>query len=559
MSYDFRFKNTIKISSYKLQASYYLSVIFFLFSFLSFSQVTASIDSTSIKIGEQITYRIEVEADTSDLVVLPEGQSFMPLEVIEFYKTDTIKGKDRFKYIKEYALTQFDSGAYTIPRQKIILANKTVFTDSLKVEVNNIVVDTTKQGLYDIKPIIEVKKSIGNWWKWLLGILLTLALVAFLLYWFIWREKPLTEEEQIALLPPYDRAKLALQKLDGNHYLEKSEIKEYYSDLTMIIRKYLDEKVYDHALESTTDQLIDRLTILREGNQIDLTKETIKNIESILKRADLVKFAKSKPDVELAKLDRTTIDSEIDHVKESLPEPSEEEKLLNQKYKEEQERKKKRRKTIITIVIAVFLVAATFVGFGLKYGFTYVKDTIIGHESKELLEGDWVRSEYGFPPIYISTPKVLKRIEVELPDEIKEQVSITSFGYGSLLEQLNIVVATSTFNNPEIKEVDLEPLMEGNFKTWEAKGVQNIITKNEKFVTPNAAEGLKVFGTANFPTLIEGNYQSGNYALFFFTTENIVQQIVLMWKEDDVYSDQIIERVINSIELKVLTQEEEKK
>ena len=548
-----------KISSFKLQASVYLFFLFSLFSFLSFAQVTASIDSTSIKIGEQITYRIEVEADTIDLVVLPEGQSFMPLEVIEFYKTDTIKGKDKFKYIKEYALTQFDSGVYTIPRQKIILANKTVFTDSLKVEVNNIVVDTTKQGLYDIKPIIEVKKSIGNWWKWLIGILLALVIVAFLLYWFIWREKPLTEEEQIALLPPYDRAKLALQKLDENHYLEKSEIKEYYSDLTMIIRKYLDEKVYDHALESTTNQLIDRLTILKEGNQIDLTKETIKNIESILKRADLVKFAKSKPDVELAKLDRSTIDSEIDQVKESLPEPSEEEKLLDQQYKEEQERKKKRRKTIITIVIAVFLIIATFVGFGLKYGFAYVKDTIIGHESKELLEGDWVRSEYGFPPIYISTPKVLKRMEVELPDEIKEQVSITSFGYGSLLEQLNIVVATSIFKNPEIKEVDIEPLMEGNFKTWEAKGVQNIITKNEQFITPNAAEGLKVFGTANFPTLVEGNYQTGNYALFFFTTENIVQQIVLTWKEDDVYSDQIIERVINSIELKVLPQEEEKK
>ncbi len=556
MNYDFRFKNYKKAPSFKYLGVFSLSLFLSLISHFSFAQISATIDSTSIKIGEQITYRIEVEADSIDLVVLPEGQSFAPLEVIEFYKTDTIKNKDRFKYIKEYALTQFDSGVYTIPRQKIILANKTIFTDSLKIEVNNVVVDTTKQGLYDIKPIIEVNKSIGNWWKWVLGILLTIVLVTFLLYWFIWREKPLTEEEQIALLPPYERAKLALQKLDDNKYLEKSEIKEYYSDLTMIIRKYLDEKVYDHALESTTDQLIDRLTILREGNQIDLDKKTISNIESILKRADLVKFAKSQPNIELAKLDRNTIDSEIDHVKESLPEPSEEEKLLNQQYKEEQERKKKRRKIIITVVIAVLLLIATFVGFGIKYGFRYVKDTIIGHESKELLEGKWVRSEYGIPPIYISTPKVLKRIEVELPDELKNQIDITSFGYGSLLERLNIVVATSIFKDPELKEIDLQPLIEGNFKTWEAKGVQNIITKNEQFITPNAAEGLKVYGTASFPGLTPNQYEKGNYALFLFTTQNIVQQIILTWKEDDFYSDEIIERIINSIELKVVENEQ---
>ena len=63
-----------------------------------------------------------------------------------------------------------------------------------------------------------------------------------------------------------------------------------------------------------------------------------------MKRADLVKFAKSAPDIELAKIDRNTIDIEIDQVKEALPEPTEEEKLLDEQYREEQERKKKRKK-----------------------------------------------------------------------------------------------------------------------------------------------------------------------------------------------------------------------
>ncbi|ALJ05714.1 hypothetical protein APS56_11515 [Pseudalgibacter alginicilyticus] len=527
-----------------------MSVVFFLCSLFSFSQVTSTIDSTSIKIGEQITYFIQVETDSTSLVVFPEGQAFSPLEMIESYAIDTVKNKDKYNLIKKYGLTQFDSGAYTIPQQKIIIGNKTFLTDSLKVEVNNVVIDTTKQGLYDIKPIIQVKKSSSNWWKYALLILLIIGVIAFVLYWFIWRKKPLTEEEKIALLPPYDRAKIALKKLDESQYLEQSNLKDYYSELTFIIRKYLDEKVYDRALESTTDELIDRLNLLKEGNQVDLSKEDIKNLESILKRADLVKFAKSAPDIELAKLDRTTIDIEIDHVKEALPEPSEEEKLLDEKYREELERKKKRKKIVLTVSIAVFLLVVTLVGFSLKYGFSYVKDTIIGHESKELLEGDWVTSDYGVPPVTISTPKVLKRMEPPIPEEAKQQVDMTMFGYGSLIDGFNIAVITTSIKNLGENKIELQQIAEQSIKMMEAQGVENMLLKSDKFLTPNGAEGLKTYGTADFPTMVKDKKETGNYLVLVFNAENVIQQVVLTWKEGDAYAKQMTERILNSVELK---------
>jgi hypothetical protein len=544
--------NDLRILNFenKQARNYILSFVLVLLSWFLNAQVTSSIDSTKIKIGAQITYKILVNSDSNSLVVFPEGQSFSPLEMIESYPVDTIKNKEKFNLIKKYALTQFDSGKYTIPRQKIIIGDKTFFTDSVKVEVRNVVIDTTKQGLYEIKPIIEVKKKGSDWWKYLLLALLIVGIIGFLLYWFIWRKKPLTEAEQIALLPPYDRAKLALKKLDESQYLEQSEIKAYYSELTLIIRKYLDEKVYDRALESTTDELVTRLNLLKDGNQIELSKEDIRNIETILKRADLVKFAKSAPDIELAKIDRNTIDIEIDHVKEALPEATEEEKLLDEKYRQELERKKKRKKIIITVVISVFLLMATFVGFSIKYGFNYVKDTIIGHNSIELLEGDWVRSEYGFPPVSISTPKVLKRMDAPLPEELKDQIEVTMFGYGSLLESFNVVVGTSKYKNLGENKIDLQKAVEGSFKSWESLGVQNMFVKNEKFVTPNGAEGLKVYGTADFPSLIPNKLEKGNYVLLNFTAENYMHQIVLTWREHDTYADQIVERIVNSIELK---------
>ncbi|NJX16125.1 protein BatD [Tamlana crocina] len=526
-----------------------LSLFLILGSLFSFSQVKSTVDSTSIKIGEQITYHIQVEVDSTKLVVFPEGQTFSPLEMIESYDVDTLKNNDKFNLIKKYGLTQFDSGAYTIPRQKIIIGDKTFFTDSLQVEVRNIEVDSTK-GLYDIKPIIAVEKQGSDWWKYVLITLLILGVAAFLLYWFIWRKKPLTEEEKIALLPPYDRAKLALKKLDEAPYLQEKNLKDYYSELTFIIRKYLDEKVYDHALESTTDELINRLNLLKEANQVDLSKEDIKNLEAILKRADLVKFAKSAPDIELAKIDRDTIDLEIDHVKEALPEPTEEEKLLDQKYREEQERKKKRKKVWLTVGISVFLLLATITGLSIKFGFDYVKDTIIGHDSKELLEGEWVTSQYGVPPVTISTPKVLKRMPPPIPEEARQQVDMTMFGYGSLIDGFNVVVINTKLKNLGQNKIELEQVADQSMKMIEQQGVENMLVKNDKFVTPNGAEGLKIYGTGDFPTLVPDKKEKGNYTILLFNSENVIQQIMLVWKLDDTYAEQMVERILNSVELK---------
>ena len=526
--------------------------VFYFVSFASFSQVKSSIETNSILIGQQITYKIEVEADTTKLVVFPEGQSFGALEMIETYKIDTTKNNDTYNLVRRYGLTQFDSGYYNIPKQKVIIGDKTFFTDSLYVRVSEVVVDTTKQGLYDIKPIVEVKQIGSNWWKYILYGILAIAVLAGLLYWFLWRQKPLSEEEKIALLPPYDRAKLALKSLDKSSYLEHENLKDYYSELTFIIRKYLDEKVYDKALESTTDELITRLNLLKEGNQVDLSKEDIKNLEAILKRADLVKFAKSAPDVELAKIDRDTIDVEIDHVKEALPEPTEEEKLLDEAYREEQERKKKRRKVWLTVGISIFLLLATLTGLSLKYGFNYVKDTIIGHDSKELLEGDWVRSEYGFPPLTISTPRVLKRVDSKITDAINPNVNVTAFNYGSLLERFSITVATSKFKAEGKNKFDIEKVVEGSLKMYEASGAQNIITKQDKFVTPNGAEGIKVYGTLQRPIPGTEQVENGKYTFLVFasTSEDVLQQIELSWKDSDTYADQIVERILNSVELK---------
>ena len=543
-----------------------LNVLWLAFCVLSsldgVSQVTSSIDSTIIKIGEELRYRIQVDTDTTSLVVFSEEQTFQPLEMINSYHVDSATKGSSYKLIKTYGLTQFDSGVYTIPKQKIIIGKKAFYTDSLKVWVNPVIVDTTKQKLFDIKPIRDVPKSRSKIWAYLAFFLLTLMAIAGLIFLFIWRKKPLTDAEKTAALPPYERARLALEKLNEDHYFQNENIKLFYSNLTLILRQYLDEKVYDQSLESTTDELVFRLKTLQAANQINLSENTLRNIETILKRADLVKFAKSKPDFELAKLDKNTIGLEIKQVKEGLPGPTEHELLQDLAYRRalEDKQRRKKQKQIVTIVLGVFMLAV--VVLVMKFGLTNVKDTVLRNPSKLLLEKThWVKSEYGAPGIMLSTPNVLERQSIKPNEGLKDSIQFASFAYAGNDTPLDIFVTSSKYalqtnqdNNKKKVPIDVLKSAEMILDRFEKEGAKNIISKNEQFITPNGQEGIKTFGTADF--IIDNVLSKGSYVVLGFSTPNLLQQVVLIWNDDDVYADQIIERILNSVELITLTEEQ---
>ncbi|MEJ2583752.1 MAG: hypothetical protein P8Z38_01495, partial [Robiginitalea sp.] len=199
---------------------------------LAFAQespmISSDVDTASIRIGEQIHWTVAVEVDTTALVIFPEGQTFSPLETVEAFKTDTTRKNNRMLLQKTYALTQFDSGAYLLPTQRIDIDGRGYFTDSLLVSVATVPVDTVNQKMYDIKPMMEVEANRFGWLKWLGLGLLGLLLLGGALYWFVFRKKPLSEEAQEALLPPYERALKELKRLETSRYLIQDEYKQYY-------------------------------------------------------------------------------------------------------------------------------------------------------------------------------------------------------------------------------------------------------------------------------------------------------------------------------------------
>ena len=529
---------------------------FCLISFLPISgfaqnspKISSEIDTVSIKIGEQIQYKITVEADSTDIVHFPEGQTFSPLETVEALMIDTTKNKNRVILQRIYALTQFDSGAYTIPRQRIAINEQPFFTDSFQIKVADVVVDTTKQKMYDIKPLIKVERNNAKLWWTIFWVLLALGVIGGLVYWFFLRKKPLTEEEKEALLPPYDRALLELKKLENSRYLIQDEYKKYYSELTDIVRSYLEEDVNVSALESTTSELITKLEVLKDSGELNLQDETIEQFQKILQTADLVKFAKSKPAVSVAEQDRKLVEDIVIKTHDALPEPTEEEMLLNEEYLEELARKKQRKK--IYWAAAIF-VGILFLGSGLSiayYGFKEVKDTVFGHPTKDLLEGEWVASSYGYPPVLLETPEVLTRDESMITPEIREQLKdISSFHYGSAVGLFSVRASSTIFKDGV--EPNFEKTVEFYLKGLESQGAKNIIVKQEEFFTKSGVPGLKTYGTGSFKLPVLGELPKSNYILLNFGGTGFMQQVEIFWMGDDSYSEEIVEKILETIDVK---------
>jgi len=547
--------NKAKISFLRLSRNLFMLFLFFKVC-LSQAQVSSSIDTTLIRIGEEIIYSIQVEVDSTALVLFPEGQSFNPLEVIDSYDIDTTRLQDKIRLIKKYGLTQFDSGSYTLPSQRVVINNKPFNTDSINLEVFNVLVDTTKQKMFHIKPAFEVEESGFDFEKlfyWIVPILLIVGIIAFLFF----RRRKRKKMELAKQLPPYEEAIEALKVLDHSHFLENDNSKSYYSSLTEILKRYIGREVDDAALESTSNELIDRLILHKDAGSFDFDAETINKIDKILKRADLIKFAKMKELEGQAKTDRTVVEDIINETKEIIPEPTEEELLKNKLYLEVLRKKQLKRKRIKIVLTAFASVIIAAVIFGSIKGFDELKDKTLGNKMRNLSEGRWIKSEYGSPLIVVETPRVLVRTVDSLVPKSLPIKRKSLFTYGHINDQLYIRVSTIKFNQEQ--KLELESSLDLSLALLEKAGAKNLVVKREDFETENGIKGIKAYG--DFYVQVSGDKllkKKSSYELLLFAQENGLQEVLVVYKDDSRFTKSIKDRIINSIELEI-TQEKKKK
>ena len=266
----------------------------FLINFIGFSQekpkVTVSVDTTKIRIGEQINYQLSV-GNVETGVVFPELQLDITgkIEIVEALDIDTLKNR----LVRKYVLTSFDSGRYVIPQQKINVWSQEYTTDSIVVDVATVAVDTLKQKLFPIKAIQRESytfEDVKPYLWWLIPILILVALILYLIF-----RKKETLEEIEARIPPYDLALRKLKELDDKQLWQQNKVKKYYVELTDILRGYLEREMRIPALELTTNELIATITNINTSSSLHISDEVLEKLQRLLKEADLVKFAKHTP------------------------------------------------------------------------------------------------------------------------------------------------------------------------------------------------------------------------------------------------------------------------
>ena len=111
-------------------------------------------------------------------------------------------------------------------------------------------------------------------------------------------------------------------------------------------------------------------------------------------------------------------------------------------------------------------------------------------------------------------------------------------------------VATSSVTYKEENEPNFEAAIGSILTTFEGAGVKNIITKQEEFVTKSGVKGLKTFGTGNFKTPLDNDSKKAKYNILTFGGKGFMQQVVITWEEGDDYAEEMVARILNSLDVK---------
>jgi hypothetical protein len=283
----------------------YFLTLYLLISIISSSicqevKVTSAFDSTRILIGDQIKYTVTVDKPTGLKLSLPLFKDTLckNIEIVSGPHVDSIPGQNgRTKIIQKYLITSFDSGRYQVRPVFAEAKNegglKRYYSDYSLLEVIRVKIapaDTASK-IFDIIKPYRAPITMGEVLPWILA-LIVLGIIVWAIIRYLPRLKK--SENNIVVDVPVEPAHvIAFRELDllkNEELWQKGEVKKYYTKLTEILRRYLENRFRVYSLELTTVETLDALvkTGFRKNHAYN-------DLKSVLTGADLVKFAKYTP------------------------------------------------------------------------------------------------------------------------------------------------------------------------------------------------------------------------------------------------------------------------
>ncbi|MEM9983468.1 MAG: hypothetical protein AAF804_00095 [Bacteroidota bacterium] len=260
-------------------------------------RVDARLSQQQVQIGEPISYILELSQQPNVRVTWPAiGDTLGGVDIIDKGTVDTLLQDGRLIQTQVLTLMAFDSGEYRLPSltfQYLTPGRGDVReerTEAYRLSVETVPVDTT-QAFKDIKGIqdepitLEEVLLVGG--MGLAGVALLVGVI-----WYIRRrrqQKPVIPVRTKPQVPPHEIAMRRLGELESQRLWQEGKVKEYYVEMTHILRWYLEQRYHIQALESVSYEII------RDLKGKSVPKRQIDDLERLLPLADLAKFAKSQP------------------------------------------------------------------------------------------------------------------------------------------------------------------------------------------------------------------------------------------------------------------------
>lgn len=259
-----------------------------------------SLDTSSIRIGEQVQLRLHATLPKSAAIYWPaipdtltaavEVASKSPLD------TNATSRKDFVNYSQTIFITSFDTGFHYVPPFTIFYSysgdtsRHELLSEGVYLKVRTVEVDTTR-AIRDIRGPIQAPISFAELAPYLGG-MAVLGLIISLVWYYFWRKrsnKPLFPVMSRPQGPPWQIALQNLDLLEDKKLWQNGKIKEYYSELTDILRHYLHQQHNIDAMEMITTE------ILAAYDTAGIKPDSRSLLANVLIQADYAKFAKAIP------------------------------------------------------------------------------------------------------------------------------------------------------------------------------------------------------------------------------------------------------------------------
>jgi hypothetical protein len=259
--------------------------------------IDVKIDEPDLLIGEQTVLHLTITTDNGKLVYcpIPYDTIMAGIEVLAISKPDsTVIDNNRLMIRQDILITSFDENLYLLPQFIVIDDSDTIYSNQVALKVSTVEVNAeAPDDFFDIKEIWKPPFVLADYYPLVFGILLILFMICVIGY-VVQRLRnkkstlPVILKEELKI-PPHELAIRELNEIKLQKLWQQGRNKEYYTQITDTLRRYIYRRFGINAMEMTSYEI---LNIITRENDARSVYDTLKQI---LQLADLVKFAKWHP------------------------------------------------------------------------------------------------------------------------------------------------------------------------------------------------------------------------------------------------------------------------